>query len=216
MMEEEAKKRRATDLLALARRSRLKWIGEASDNIRLQNKGSPKEVALSLQTKIPAASCVQSVLTLLSDIVADGEVEVDVHTLALGLPEEEDFQDDILLAEDLMVEDEGGGEEPRKEGRKKPYDRFLDNLRRPQAVPIVKALQQFVSRFEAKVRANLGSEILGSPNPLSRFVHILKIPLFPHFAHSNNLPSTLTIFHSCTNKTIFYDMHKLSVKSRLK
>lgn len=191
-MDEELKRKRATDLLALARRSRLKWIGEASDRNNgnnVQSKRTPtssREVSLQIQTKIPAANCIQSVLNLLSDIVADGEVEIDVNTLSLGLPDEEEFPDNAMIDIEDPKEDDDESEIEKNKTKNTPYEKFLEKLKRPQAVQIVKSLQQFVSRFEAQVRVNVGPDMLGTSRPVSRyrFYHFISPSLYSILFHT--------------------------------
>ena len=144
---------RKGELLQFARRSRIKWILDAAEKrVQDDNPEASKRTILPLspvQTSIPAASCIQEVLSLLDEFVGDGEL-VNVDSLVLGLPE--DDMDDV---DDECIE---------LTSRKTPYMAFLDRLRSSKATEIVKSLQQFVTKFDNSVSTlqSLPSTLLSS------------------------------------------------------
>ena len=145
---------RKGELLQFARRSRIKWILDAAERRAAQDDDptATKRTILPLspvQTNIPAASCIQEVLSLLDEFVGDGEL-VNVDSLVLGLPEDD--------TDDMYYECIDAS------SSKSPYMIFLDRLRSNKATEIVKSMQQFVTKFDNSVSTlkSLPSTLLSS------------------------------------------------------
>jgi hypothetical protein len=158
-----AAEERKLELLALARRSRVKWVTDAADrpgagsennksgDLQKHSPSSNSHVAVSdsrvvslskRRDKFPAAECIQTVLEVLSDIVDDGEV-VDIDAVIALIPSDKDI-DDVQSTE---IPQYDGAEGPRP-----PYAVFIDKLKHPTAIDIVKSMQYFVMKFEQTIR----------------------------------------------------------------
>ena len=123
---------RRSELLTKARRTRFKWINDAYDG----EMNLPKHADPNLAEKIPASVPLQRILDYLTDTVADGEV---VSVQALVPPAtQEDFDDSVPI--------------PQYTPSVSPYEVFLQKLKHPLALDIVKNMQQFVTRLEVHIR----------------------------------------------------------------
>jgi hypothetical protein len=157
---EEAKalEERKLELLALARRSRVKWITDAADKpnsgssdphqsksgdavTKPAGAGTPTN-ANKRRDKFPAAECIQNVLEVLSEIVDDGEV-IDIDAVISLIPTDKDI-DELQSAE--VPQYDG------PDGPKNHYTVFIEKLRHFGAVEIVKSMQYFVMKFEQTIR----------------------------------------------------------------
>ena len=150
---------RRTELLQIARRSRIKWVLEAKDvdnNSSVTNQEQKAAAKLaptvsdSLKSKIPAAECIQNVLNFLSEIVDDGE-ECDVSTIIAGLIDYDDYADE-----------ENGTQMVIQSDRPDTYNGFLNKLILPSSTEIVKSMQQFVTKFYSDYQTAMAAA-LGQP-----------------------------------------------------
>jgi len=131
---------RRDELLAEARKKRLRWVTEAQDEsapMRGEKQLFDTEVARTLPS-------TRDVFGLVSMLV--GELEGDAH---FDLPEE------LLLLEDAPV--------PEYDGRRSHYAVFLDKLTHPRAGDVVMQLENFVKKFNINnlvgVREQLGGDM---------------------------------------------------------
>lgn len=129
---------RKLELLGLARRSRLQWILEAGGKLKYQSSKDDSG------RKIPASECLQSILNFLTDVVNDGEI-VGVESLAPHECLDEDHDMNMPI--------------PKYDDGVPHYAVFLEKLKHPNAIDIVKSLQQFVVTTENKVRERLDSSL---------------------------------------------------------
>lgn len=124
-----------------------------------------------LYRKIPAAECLQSVLSFLTNLVKDGEV---VSIEALVPPEglDEDFDEKIPLP---TYGNSSGGQGGGTGGRSlEGYLMFIEKLKHPYSIDIVKLLQQFITKIEVMIRLEnqrlLSSSSITAPFPSQRSV----------------------------------------------
>jgi hypothetical protein len=146
---------RRAELLRLARKSRLQWILSGLDDEHKKN--FLKYPSAELYRKIPAAECLQNVLTFLTNLVNDGEI---VSIEALVPPEglDEDYDEKIPLPSYETSHNSSGG--PLN-----GYLMFIEKLKHPYSIDIVKLLQQFITKVEVMIR--LENQRLLSSAPLS-------------------------------------------------
>jgi hypothetical protein len=132
---------RKLELLGLARRSRLQWILEAGgkDFNRSQSLEDEKQ-----NRKIPAAECLQAILNFLTDVVSDGEI-IGVESLAPHECLDEDHDMNLPI--------------PKYDGSVPPYAVFLEKLKHPHAIDIVKSMQQFTLAIENRFRDRENSSL---------------------------------------------------------
>lgn len=144
---------RKSELLVIARRSRIKWIKDAGDSV-IETGSRKLKLSPTLDKAnpvLPSASAkketshdaFQRAFDLLTNIIADGET-IDVGS---------------LLPTDSMTDDEynEGGIKSASTTTEMSlseytYPQFLLNLCARSNVAIVKTMQQFVSNFESKIR----------------------------------------------------------------
>jgi hypothetical protein len=144
---------RRDELINIARRSRIKWI--MNNSISNNNNNSNNKVSLInddheiLNKKIPASECIIKVLDLLNNIVDDGD-QINIDSLIIELPNEEDNDDESIFENDsnvnsLMIS---------KQDNESSYLLFLARLRQTLACEIVKSMQKFISKFEITIQEN--------------------------------------------------------------
>jgi hypothetical protein len=163
---------RKNELLQSARRSRLKWVLEARDNHPIpaltesipvpeeiekkQTSSESKPNVQKLVHQIPAAQSVQEVLEFLNSVVNDGD-NVDLDSILLTIQEEENLDN---LFENWKS----------RSNSKSSYDVFIQKLLHPQAAILVKAIQQFITKFTTTLRRNRlhpgSSSLSKEPNTL--------------------------------------------------
>jgi hypothetical protein len=151
---------RKTELLQSARRSRLQWVLEARDTHpipALSESNSPgeernkikeekaadsltKDSLQKIAQQIPAAQCIQEVLEFFNYTVNDGD-NVDLDSILVTIQEEENMEN---LLENWK----------NNSSAKSSYDIFIQKLLHPQAAPLVKAIQQFITKFTITLRRN--------------------------------------------------------------
>lgn len=158
-MDQSLKLSRKDELLQLARRSRAKWVLDASTSAPPQPEESIQSVNIPSHSaydsnqstkknsrqkyKLPSEECIQDVLNYLSDIIDDG-LYIEVETIEKGA--------------NFEYEGSNLNEEPESFTKTNLitsadyYFEFLDRLKRPVAFEIVKAMQQFVAKFAIKSR----------------------------------------------------------------
>jgi hypothetical protein len=146
---------RRAELLRLARKSRLHWIISGLD--REQAKRSIQNPSADLYRKIPAADCLQQILTFLSNLANDGEV---INIEALVPPEglDEDYDENIPIptSESFSAGSSGSS-----------YLLFIEKLKHPAAIEIVKLLQQFITRVENEMRLEHHPPLMTQQVPLT-------------------------------------------------
>jgi hypothetical protein len=123
---------RRAELLVLARKSRLKWILDGAD----YTLAHPHQDSVDFFRKVPAATCLQNILNFLSDLASDGE-KISIETLAPPDSLDEDRDESAPI--------------PTYESGTSPYLIFLEKLKHPDAIDIVKMLQQFVTKIDITV-----------------------------------------------------------------
>ena len=132
---------RKLELLCLARRSRLQWILDAGANKYLSHSDDEEK----LKRRIPAAECLQSILNFLTEVVNDGEI-IGIESLAPHDCLDEDYDMNMPA--------------PNYDPGVEPYAVFLEKLKHPNAIDIVKSLQQFVVVIENRSRERQNASIL--------------------------------------------------------
>ena len=153
---------RKSELLIIARRSRIRWVRSAGEACRdgaskkqmTLNQGQDKRLAQKATTdrKAPSFDTFQRTFDFLTDIIADGET-VDIESL--------------IQKNDMQEDDDASYDEARDEAdveastvpvlgeisvEEYSYGMFLDALCSRSAVGIVKSMQQFISKFESRQR----------------------------------------------------------------
>lgn len=131
---------RRAELLRHARKSRLQWILNGLDDThRSATLKSHSTTLADLYRKIPAAECLQQIINFLTTVIDDGEV---INIEALVPPEglDEDFDEKLPLPtyETCLGMD--------------PYLIFIEKLKHPLSIDIVKLLQQFITKIEIMMR----------------------------------------------------------------
>lgn len=161
-------KDRKSELLIIARRSRIKWIRcennnntNSSNKLKetekglLQGKNNNQIIKTTSTSKIPSAETLQKTFDFLSTVVADGEL-VDVDSLIRRI--DFDYYDDRYYDE---IRDEEFNPNPKDSAdsisqtpslENYTYAVFLEALCSRDAVNIVKSKQQFISKFESAMR----------------------------------------------------------------
>lgn len=148
---------RKTALLHEARRARMRWVLQArdttnplqedsntydsssSDTANATSSNTSSEVKASTLRKIPAAGCVQEVLDFLHSLLPAEEEAIDVNSLLLSLQDETTDEDiDRFMREGLTDQFS--------------YDFFLRSLLQPAAASLVKLMQQFTHKANARGR----------------------------------------------------------------
>ena len=154
---------RKSELLIIARRSRIKWIRSAdeckTDSPACKYAPDPvahktKSAASSMSTrKEPSSNTFQKTFDFLTDVIADGEtVDLDSLINKGGNSYDDDFNYDGV--EDHTDKD---SQSPSPSSEEKSienytYATFLQALCSRKSVNFVKSLQQFVSKFESRTR----------------------------------------------------------------
>lgn len=169
---------RKEELLRLARQSRIKWVLDAreiprkpvEDLVEKKVVTSNINVPDALKAKIPASECVQKVLNFLSELKNDGEC-FDVQSIALGIVDDDENDQDLI---EFMKNAHTFSSADMKDTIAM-YNMFIKKLVHPSSTEIVKAIQQYVTKFTSNVRAgrsdNSGKRIFSGSDD------ILKDPL---------------------------------------
>lgn len=139
---------RKNQLLCIARRSRIKWVRSAGDN-RKKLKSTGKNEQTISTSKVLSTNSLQRTFDFLADLVADGET-VDIDSL---FPEIDADECDDVAYDDTKESDELIHIiSPSGDSDSYSYPVFLENLCLRNSISIVKSFQQFVSKFETRVR----------------------------------------------------------------
>jgi hypothetical protein len=140
---------RKNELLIVARRSRIKWI--MGDNRKKLKQSGKNEQTAASASKITSTDTLQRTFDFLADIIQDGET-VDIDSL---LPEiDVDECDDTAYYEINASDENIHILSPSNEISFDNYSYaiFLENLCLRDSISIVKSFQQFISKFESRVR----------------------------------------------------------------
>lgn len=131
---------RRAELLRHARKSRLQWIlNGLDDNHKLATLQSHATSLTDLYRKIPAAECLQQIITFLTTIIDDGElINIEALIPPEGLDEDYDEKVPLPTYETCLGMD--------------PYLIFIEKLKHPLSIDIVKLLQQFITKIEIIMR----------------------------------------------------------------
>ena len=127
---------RREELLAEARRQRIRWVSEAGDDTCAPQRGEAQLWHSEAARELPS---LRPVFSLLSALV--GELEEDAHF---------DLPGEVLLMADAPV--------PEQDGTRSPYAVFLERLKHPSAADVVKTLQTFVQGFRLEDLIGFRSE----------------------------------------------------------
>mmetsp|Transcript_27565 Transcript_27565/g.51483 ORF Transcript_27565/g.51483 Transcript_27565/m.51483 type:complete len:684 (+) Transcript_27565:108-2159(+) len=149
------KEHRRVELLAIARKSRLRWILEAREkkvdysvNSSANKNNTSSTSKTDFYNKVPAASCLQEIVDFLVDMTISGTDDdkeyIDIETLAPS-----DNLDDELM--DLSVEDLPNY---NKVSELSAYSIFLEKLKHSSSTEIVNMLRKFVTKIQVFVRDN--------------------------------------------------------------
>ena len=153
---------RKSELLIIARRSRIRWVRSAGD-VRSNEPtrklkparpmGNERTLAkISSSSKSSPFDAFQRAFDFLTDIIADGEtIDIESLTRKIDISEYDDISCDeatdetntecaaLSILGEIAIENYS-------------YEAFLDILCSRNAVGVVKSMQQFVSKFESKQR----------------------------------------------------------------
>ena len=178
-------KDRKTELLAVARRSRIQWIRSAAAQSSAPRAApapapAPARASDAADVAVPGAASLQRLFDFLTEVAADGEA-VNVDALLRQVE-----------ADEGEVEDDGVAPLATSALNALPhaddytYAVFLEQLCAREAIDVVKAMQQFVTKFETTVRVYRAS--FDSDYYLNREVMLSTPPPGMHsffIAHSN-------------------------------
>lgn len=126
---------RRAELLQTARKARLHWVLQARDT---QNTGSSTYKNRLNLSQIPSANCIQETLDFFNTVVNDGEL-IDLESILLTSTQQSEEDLDELVnnfSQNSTTDKSTSG-----------YDLFIKKLLHPQANTVVKALQQFITKF---------------------------------------------------------------------
>jgi len=151
-------KDRKTELLAVARRSRIQWIRSAAAQSSAPRAApapapapTPATGPTAADVAVPGAASLQRLFDFLTEVIADGEA-VNVDALLRQVEADEgDVEDDgvaPLATSALNV---------LTHADDYTYAVFLEQLCAREAIDVVKAMQQFVTKFETTVRVHRAS-----------------------------------------------------------
>ena len=127
---------RRAELLYLARKTRLRWLGEASGENEAALGARTAEME-NLLSSMPALRCLEDVLGFLTDITNDSEaVQLTALISAHALPDEDEDEDEDSSSLANMT----------------PYACLLAKLKRKSSTEIVKTMQSFVQGVEIEMR----------------------------------------------------------------
>lgn len=170
---------RKAELLQSARRSRLQWVLDGRDRnpvpaffespnsavVASSAAAAADEAERRRQSvqqiiaQIPAAQCIEEVLNFFNELISDGE-QVDLESILLTIQEEDDVD---LLLEHFKQSQLTSLDDPtalptafpsNTGGHVSQYDVFIKKLLHPQAGLVVKAMQQFITKFTTSMRRN--------------------------------------------------------------
>jgi hypothetical protein len=153
---------RKLELLIIARRSRIKWVRSALDADIVRNGGVVAKVnavsrmkvvkEVSTSKKAEDSDSFQRAFDFLTDIIADGET-IDVDSLirrANAIENSDSFDENLEDVDVYSPLSAVSSSETSEESY--TYGMFLDALCCRSSIRIAKSMQQFVSKFESRVR----------------------------------------------------------------
>ena len=146
-------KDRKAELLAIARRSRIQWIRSAAAPATtiLPPPTTAITANAAAELAIPGAASLQHLFDFLTEVVADGET-VSVDALLRQVEADQGDVDDDGNAVPATATTTGDVLYRLGSTDDYTYAVFLDQLCAREAIDVVKAMQQFVTKFETAVR----------------------------------------------------------------
>ena len=194
---------RRLELLALARASRIQWVLEtlsSSDNT------STEKNILSILTKtepgqniIPISDSIQSIFNYFTDIIADHEF-INIESM---IP--------IACYDEFEYENEKENEIPTSYDKDlDPYAIFIDKLRRPLAIDIVKQLQLYIIKCKSTPVLNtLSAHPQLSSSALQSFLASVTNQCRSNALWSSQTPAEFEITKECIEKFVHIKVYFL-------